>query len=306
MSSPAESSSVDRRLLLRGGAVLAGATVLAAAGRTPEASAADGDELLIGSDNEGASTTSLTSTGGSAEATLALENTTGPTLRLLPAEDDFDDGDLQPGDIVNTDLGPVIGVDYGDGAVIDILATGTDLDLLPTPVAFLPERLLDTRTARGRESIVRSSADLRADGKVPAGAWVDVAVDAADGPYVLSAVFANVTAVSPEGNGFAVVYVPDTDRPPTSTLNYRTGQNVANAVFAGLGIVESTYVIRIYTAQTSHLLLDISGAVASGAGAGGTGSGPTASARKAGGTRSGRLQRQAKQAARIKAGLRRR
>lgn len=305
MSSPAESTSVDRRLLLRGGAVLAGATVLAAAVKTPEASAADGDELVIGKDNVGATSTTLTSTPGGANATLALANEAGPSLRLLPAEDNFEDGDLKPGDIVNTDLGPLIGVDYGDGPVVDILATGADLALLPTPVAIPPERLLDTRTARGRESIVRGSSanPLTTAGKLKAGQWIDLAVDAANGPFVLSAIFGNVTVVSPEGNGFAVVYLSDTERPAASTINYRAGQSVANAVFVGLTVFENEYVIRLYTAQTTHLLFDLSGAVASGAGEGGGGA--SASARKAGGSKDRRTQRQAKQAARIKDSLRR-
>jgi hypothetical protein len=305
MSSPAESTPVDRRLLLRGGAVLAGATVIAAAVKTPEASAADGDELVIGEDNVGATSTTLTTTPGGANATLALANEAGPSLRLLPAEDNFEDGDLKPGDIVNTDLGPLIGVDYGDGPVVDILATGADLALLPTPVAIPPERLLDTRTARGRESIVRGSSanPLTAAGKLKAGQWIDLAIDAANGPFVLSAIFGNVTVVSPEGNGFAVVYLSDTERPAASTVNYRTGQSVANAVFVGLTVFENEYVIRLYTAQTSHLLFDLSGAVASGAGEGGGGA--TASARKAGGSKDRRTQRQAKQAARIKDSLRR-
>lgn len=304
MSSPTESTSVDRRLLLRGGAVLAGATVLAAAGRTPEASAADGDPLLIGRNNVGATSTTLTSTPASADATLALANETGPSLRLLPAEDTFEDGDLKPGDIVNTDLGPVIGVDYGDGPQVDILATGADLDLLPTPVAIPPERLLDTRYASSRGSIVRQSGPLTSAGKVRGGQWIDVAIEAVDGPFVLSSIFANVTVVGPEGNGYAVVYPSDIPRPTASTLNFRNGVTVANALFVALAIFEDEYVVRIYTDKTSHLILDLSGAVASGGG-GSTGGEAVANARKAGGTRSRRVQRQAKQAARIKDTLRR-
>lgn len=309
MSSPAESptTAVDRRLLLRGGAVLAGATVLAAAGRTPEASAADGDELLIGRNNTGAATTTLTSTPASDSATLALANDGGPALRLLPTEDDFEDGDLAPGDIVNTDLGPLIGVDYGDGPQVDILATGADLDLLPTPTAIPPVRVLDTRTARGRESIVGGSSanPLNAAGKLRAGQYIDVAIEAANGPFVLSAVFANLTVVSPEGNGFAVVY-PATDdpRPAASTINFRTGESLANAAFVGLGIVDTDYAVRIYAAQTTHVLFDLSGAVASGATEGGAAA--TAKARVSARTKSRRVQRQAKQAARLKDSFRQR
>jgi hypothetical protein len=303
MSSPAESTSVDRRLLLRGGAVLAGATVLAAAGRTPEASAADGDELVLGESNAASSSTTLTSTPAGDSPTLVLTNASGPTLRLSTVADTFEDGDLEVGDIANTDLGPVIGVDYGAGLQVDILATGADLALMPTPVALAPERVLDTRTAGGRASIVRGSSanPLTAAGKVKGGQWIDVAVESAVEDFALSAIFANITVVSPEGNGFASVY-PATGgpRPAASTINYRTGESLANAVFVGLGVVEDAYVVRIYTAQTSHLIFDLSGGVIAAAI-----QGPGATARSAGGTKNRRAQRQAKQAARIKDSLRR-
>ncbi len=64
---------------------------------------------IVGRNNQGASSTVLTVSPASATATLGLVNASGPALRLLPVGNDFE-GDLQPGDIVSTNFGPLIGV----------------------------------------------------------------------------------------------------------------------------------------------------------------------------------------------------
>ena len=146
-STPAETS---RRLLLRGGAVAAGAAVLAAAAPTT-ARAADGDPANLGEDNDATTTTriSLSGTAAATTATVALENSDGPTLYLQPSASWQAPPVLEMGQIANTILGPVIGVDSFDaGLVTSYLATGVDLDDLPTPAALRkPIRLLDTRSA---------------------------------------------------------------------------------------------------------------------------------------------------------------
>ena len=127
--------TVNRRHLLRGGAVLAGAagaTVIGAALVPTAANAAYGANLVIGSETDaGETATGLTISPGEAPA-LILTNTDGPSLRLTPVGDAFDGG-VEVGDIVNTDFGPLIGVDYGDDTDLDILATGLDLDGLRAP-----------------------------------------------------------------------------------------------------------------------------------------------------------------------------
>ncbi len=255
---------VDRRFLLRGGAVLAGAagaTVLGAALAPTAANAANGDELVVGQSNSGTSTTGLTIASGAAPA-LSLTNVGGPSLRLNSVGEDFN-GDLNLGEIVNTDFGPLVGVDYGDDGEVDYLATGTDLIGLPTPVAITPERLLDTRKASGRTLIVRRSSPtaLTAGGKLKAGQWIDVAVDTAEGEFELSSIFATAAVIDPEKNGYLIVYPPSTSVPNTSNINFRTGVNLSNAVFVGLGVYAGDYVVRIWTSQTTHLLFDLSGGV---------------------------------------------
>jgi hypothetical protein len=280
----------------------AGATIIGAAINAPTAQAADGDPLHVGQNNQGASSTVLAISPASASAPLQLVNEAGPALRLLPVGNDYA-GDLQPGDIVSTNFGPLVGVNYGNGREVDYLATGTDLANLPTPIAIPPQRLLDTRTAKGRSNIVRksSSSALTSAGKLKARQWVDVAVDAATGPFVLSAIFANAAVVAPEKNGYLTVYPPSSTIPATSNIHYRTGETLANAAFVALGTYAGDYVVRLRTSQTSHLLLDLSGAVA-GAGAA-TQPAATFDRTASSSTPSRRAQRQAKQLARIQESL---
>ncbi len=294
-------SAVDRRNLLRGGAMLAGAagaTVIGAAISTSKAQAADADPLLVGRNNEGASSTVLTISPVATAAPLHLVNEAGPALKLLPIGNDFS-GDLQPGDIVSTNSGPLLGVDYGNGPEVDFLATGADLDNVPIPVAIPPQRLLDTRVSSGRTNIVRKSSTsaLTTAGKLTAGQWIDVAVDTAEGLFALSAIFANAAVVAPENNGYLTVYPPSSTVPTTSNINYRTGVSLANAAFVALGVYEGNYVVRIRTSQNTHLLLDLSGAVASAA------TPPVTNLAVNSSTVSRRAQRQAKQLARIQSSL---
>jgi len=292
---PRSDAAVDRRFLLRGGAVLAGAagvTVIGAA-LAPTAQAADGQFAVVGQANTADSTTSLTIADGGAAA-LSLVNTNGPSLQLNSVGQEYL-GDLDVGEIVNTDIGPDIGVDYGQGAETDFLATGNDLDGLPTPIAIDPERLLDTRRASGRERIVQASSStaITSEGKLRAGQWIDVAIDTAESDFALSAVFVNAAVIGPAKNGWLIVYPPSDTPPSTSTINFRAGVSLANAAFVAVGIHEGDYVVRIWTSQTTHLLFDLSGAV--------VGAPNQVAVNKAGGSR--RAQRQAKQIARIKKSL---
>ena len=297
---PVPTSPLDRRHLLRGGALLAGAagaTVAGALISTPAAHAADGDTVKVGTTNSGSSSTTLALAPGGADPTLSLRNDDGPALRLEPVSGSAG-GALEVGDIVMTDFGPNIGVDYGDGAESDILATGGDLDSIPTAVALDPKRLLDTRTSGGRRGIVnRSSAGaVNSAGKLVGGQWIDVAVASATDDLVLSAVFANVAATSPEKNGFLVVYAATDDRPNVSTLNIQAGTSIANLAFVGLGEYQDDYVVRIYSSTTTHLQLDLAGAIVGDAP-------PIAVA--ANNKASRRVQRQAKRLVRLRRSLER-
>lgn len=295
-----ETPGVGRRNLLRGGGLLAGAAgvgLVGAALHPGRAEAADGSQLLVGRDNEGTSSTTLTIAPSPTKATLELANPSGPALRLSPLAKDFE-GQLKPGDVVSTNFGALIGVNYGTGPEVDILVTGADLDLLPAAVAVDPQRLLDTRSPAGRSGIVRSSSKsaLTAQGKLRAGQWIDVAVGTAGEPVGPSAVFVNATVVAPEKNGYLSVYPPTTATPTTSTLNYRAGDTIANGAFVGVGVYQKNNVVRLKTLQTTHLLLDLTGAVVGAVT-------PPASDNRANTVSGRRLQRQANHVARIRKSL---
>jgi hypothetical protein len=252
---------LDRRFLIRGGAVLAGAagvTAIGAAIAPAKADAADGDEVVLGQLNAATSTTEITidGTAGGADATLALNNANGPSLALQALDAKWD-GPLGVGEIVNTEVGPNIGVDYGAGAVTTFLATEADLlNTFPIPA----QRLLDTRSASSRAAIVgSSSAPFDAAGRLKSGAHIDVAVAATD-DLALIGVFLNLTAFESTAAGFLEIYTPG-PRSNRPTVRFQRNVAVANHAFVGPDTSEGAYTVRIYASQPTHVLLDLVGAV---------------------------------------------
>jgi hypothetical protein len=268
--------SVRRRSLLRGGAVLAGAGLAGTAMAQPAAAAAV-PPVGLGTDNAETTSTGLTVNGTDGDADVAalrLSNAAGPSLYLEPLEEAWN-GSLKVGEVANTTLGPLIGVqdptaDSADTAVTSFLATGIDLEFLPTPVAVPQTRLVDTRTAAGRKGIIRTSANaFRSDFKLNQGAWVDVLVAPTADGFDLSSVFINLTAVSANASGFLAVYPPGS-YPGTSTLNVAKGQTVANSAFVAVREVDdpatnvSYYAVRVYGTAESFLIVDLTGAIVQG------------------------------------------
>ena len=224
-------ATVKRRALFRGGAVLAGAAGLTMAGAalaaTP-ADAADIDPFTLGIGNDAESTTSLTVggvDGGSAPA-LSLVNADGPTLYLKPLDDDWF-GTLEPGEIANTERGPLIGVVSGGENVTTELLTEEDVwqPLLPP----FPIRWMDTRTEQGRVRITAPSP-LMSDGRLPADTELTIWLTPEQNGFGVPALQVNLTVVKPAATGFAVIY-PGPGRPETSTVNFTRGRTVANSAF---------------------------------------------------------------------------
>jgi hypothetical protein len=262
---------LDRRLLLRGGAMLvgaAGATVVGAALGSTTASAADGAPVVIGRSNTGTVPTVLTTTAGAAPA-LSLVNKNGAALRMTALPGEF--VGLGVGDLAGSDFGPLVGVDYGQGAGVETtyLLTPNDLPFIPvaTPQET-PKRLLDTRNSTGRLGILNrsSSTALDSQGRLTGNSWIDVKVDPSNADFELTGVFLNVAVVEPVANGYLTVYRPVT-RPNTSTINFRSGVSLSNAAFVGPGTSANFYVVRIHTSQTAHVLLDYAGSVVNSAAA---------------------------------------
>jgi hypothetical protein len=287
---------LDRRLLIRGGAVLAGAagaTVVGAALSPTKAEAADGGSLTLGMSNEASSSTSVNigGTTGSSLPTLALNNANGPTLALgaLPPGAEIA---LGVGEIVNTVAGPEIGVDYGDGNFTTFLATGVDItNAYPIPA----ERVLDTRSATSRrDGVVNGSPSQRFDslGRLAAKKYIDVVVARAQG-LDMAGVFLNVTAARPSGSGYVEVYTPGPRR-TIASVSYSRHVTVTNSVFVAPAVTADTYyTVRIYTTHATHLVVDVLGAV----------TGYSADAASAAQSSERRQLRQTKQRARLTAAV---
>lgn len=260
-ASPDAPAAVHRRRLLRGGAIAVGATVIGAA-VAPSASAADNGNAILGVTNTATKTTGITLNGPTGNPTvpaLTLTNANGPSLALNALPEDWD-GALGVGQMAGTTLGPLVGIDGGDGPVTTYLATGIELDSLPLPVPVTPPiRVLDTRSAAGRVSIVRTSGSaLDSSNRLKAKSWIDVAVDSAAGAKTVEAAFLNVTATAPTSAGYLSLYPPGA-RPASSSVNFTTGATVANAAFVGVGFYGSAFVVRIYASATTHVILDVTG-----------------------------------------------
>lgn len=90
---------------------------------------------------------------------------------------------------------------------------------------------------------------------VPVGGVVGV-------PTTAQAVSLNVTAASPSGNGHLRVFPCGKPLPLVSSLNYVTGQNMAVAVWAGLG---DSGKVCVYTSTASHVVVDVNGYLPTGA-----------------------------------------
>ncbi len=262
------STALGRRRLLRGGAVLATAAAGAAAVAMAPATAhaADGDPLVAGETTEATAETTLRIGGeaGDNAPALGLENADGPSLRLQPLSSTWP-GELQPGEMAGTDLGPIVGVETPDGVTTTYLITAVDLANVATPFAARPSRILDLRTEAGRDAIVRrkSAGSLATDGRLRAGEWIDIAIILTGSDYSLEAVFGNLTVTGPLRAGYATLYPPGIPT-GTSSLNFAAGQTVANAAFVGTGEVQGAHVVRLSTTADAWLLLDITGGITQG------------------------------------------
>lgn len=266
----------------------AGVGVIGAAIPT-KADAADSGNVVLGQVNDSSSTTTLRidNPGGGSDATLALTNGNGPSLALQALDQDWD-GPLEVGEIVNTAVGPNIGVDYGDGPVTTFLATGTDLThALPMPA----ERVLDTSSAASRLTAVKGSSPAPFDsaGRLKAGAYVDVAVARTE-DVDLVGVFVNVTALASTAGGYLEVYTPG-NRPKCPTVRYQRQVAGSNSAFVGPGVAGAFYTVRIFASTATRVLLEVTGAVFGLAPSGASASGATPAKRL--------LARQAKQRDRL-------
>src|SRR5439155_2009016 len=116
-----------------------------------------------------------------------------------------------------------------------------------------PLRLLDTRVTRSGVIVTG----------IPAPGTTIAATIGTQSPAELhwTAVLVNVTATSPNADGYLTVYPDGQARPPSSNLNFKAGQTVANAAIIKLGQLGSgPAAIDVYNALAStHIIIDLMG-----------------------------------------------
>jgi hypothetical protein len=120
-----------------------------------------------------------------------------------------------------------------------------------------PARLLDTRPGEATFDGAFAGVGAIAGGTSLA---IDVA-GRANIPADASAVVLNLTAVTPDGSGFATIYPCGASVPTASSVNYATGQVIPNAVVAKIGAGGQ---ICLFTLSRSHFLIDVAGYFPSG------------------------------------------
>jgi Peptidase family M23 len=114
-----------------------------------------------------------------------------------------------------------------------------------------PARILDSRVGGSTVDSAHVGVGLRlADSTytLPVAGRAGVAVGA-------KTVVLNVTVTGPATDGYVTVFPCDSPRPVTSSLNFKSGQTIANAVVSKVGAAGT---LCIYTSASTHLLTDVS------------------------------------------------
>jgi alpha-tubulin suppressor-like RCC1 family protein len=138
--------------------------------------------------------------------------------------------------------------------LVDVSAYVPSPDAL-TPLTS-PARVLDTRP---NSSTIDGA--LAGIGVLAAGSVLEVPVAGRAGvPADASSVVVNLTAVEPAAGGYLTMFPCGETVPNASNLNYVAGDVVANSVIARVGAGGR---VCIYTFADTHLLVDVSGYVAS-------------------------------------------
>jgi hypothetical protein len=252
----ADDRAVDRRALLRRGGAIVAATVAGAAAveavNAGGAQAAPGDPVIQGQSNDAAAA-QTTLTSSATTSTLALANT-GSHAPVKLAQQAFSSftpaagGELEnlDGDLFYTfDFGP------GIGPVQGFVYTEFTANQV---VTIVPQRILDTRTSAGRAAILNKTGNLDSSGRLLAGHTIQINLRSLE--VAAASALCNLTAVQPLAGGFMTLF-PGGTRPSTSSINFTKGAVIANFAVTGTTTTSTTDTVSIYSAATSHVLLDI-------------------------------------------------
>jgi hypothetical protein len=120
-------------------------------------------------------------------------------------------------------------------------------------VSLTPGRLADTRASGSTVD-----GQFAAGGKRAAGSVLELPVAGRGGvPANATSVALNVTAVGPDGGGFLTVFPCGVGQPNASNVNYKPGQDIANAVVTGVGVGGK---VCVATSAATDLIVDVNGA----------------------------------------------
>jgi len=220
-----EETIARRRLLRRAGTVAAGVVGAGAVGAVAGSPAqADPGDALVQGANADVAPTQLA--GNASDALLSLHNAGGPALRLVPSNGSLANAPV--GSITLDQAGNIYIVQRPD-TVFRLHTTMNTSQLVP----IVPSRLVNTRTAAGRELIINKDA-LDGQGRLRSNATMHIIASAL--VRYADAMHGNVTAVDAVTGGHLTIYpygVPT--RPGTSTLNYPASTALANAFTVGHG-----------------------------------------------------------------------
>ncbi len=259
-----------RRLLRRAGGVAAGAAgaaVVGAAVAPSPAAAATGGNLVLGQANDAGTNATSVTVNSSTASTLELSNAAtssygsidyvGAQLRLVPppaSQNPQSPYYGEPGAITLTSNFQLwMGSEPGRADQLYTSATANQL----APIT--PTRILDTRIAGGRTSVMDPIGNLDSSGRLIGGHAIHV--DLSSLVMWGIAVHANLTVVLPVNQGFASLLpgaLTFAGEPATSNLNYMPGAIVPNAAMSAITVWEtSNDVVQIFSTSTTHVLLDV-------------------------------------------------
>jgi len=253
VSEETQNNLARRRLLRRAGTVAAGVVGAGAVGAvvSAPAQAAPGDAVVEGDNTAFAPTTF---SGNDAAPLLTVENIGGPSLRLAPGNAL---AGSEPQGSFSMDDGGTIFTIQAPGYVDLVQTTWNTSQLVP----IVPQRVLNTRTAEGRQYILNPSGNLDSGGRLKAGATIHLRLDY----FVINAVamHANVTAATAAANGYLTIFPFGEARPGTSTLNYPASSilgSLANGFTVGHGwngTIEGDAISIYNYGGPAHVLLDV-------------------------------------------------
>ena len=129
-------------------------------------------------------------------------------------------------------------------------------DLVYTPLQ--PCRIVDTRLAGGPIAAAGSRNFIGA-GEASYASQGGSATDCGLGSEVPGALALNVTAVTPNGPGYATVFTYNTSRPFAASLNYVTGAIVNNAIITKVPDPVAAADFTIYTQAQADYVVDVVG-----------------------------------------------